>query len=83
MRIEVPKWVVDDPELLALSHTMALDQANRGRGYPEALMEADALAAVSPGDRSRFWDLVERQLADRSLTMTTSAKSRSKRLRWI
>lgn len=83
VRVEVPRWVADDPDLLALSHTLTLDQANRGRGYPEALMEADALAAVSPQDRIRFWELVERQLAGHRIAMTTSAKSRSKRLRWI
>lgn len=83
VRVEIPKWVVDNPELLDLSHTLCLDQAARGQGYPAALMEADALAAVSTQDRVRFWEMVERQLAQERIGMTTSAKSRSKRLRWI
>ncbi|MBI4496908.1 MAG: DNA double-strand break repair nuclease NurA [Chloroflexi bacterium] len=83
VRIEVPRWVVEDPELLALSHTLALDQAQRGQGYPAALMEADALAAVSEQDRRRFWELVEQALTDARIPMTTSAKSCSKRLRWM
>jgi hypothetical protein len=82
-RIEIPKWVADDKDLLDLTHALVLDQCRRGQGYPVALSEAHEQAVVTSADKENFWRLVETSLADERLPGTTSAKSQSKRTRWI
>jgi len=82
-RVEVPQWVAMDESLLNLTHTLVLDQCRRGQGYPVALSEAHEQAVVTGADREYFWQLVESSLVDEKLPSLSSAKSRSKRTRWI
>jgi hypothetical protein len=82
-RVEVPKWVAVNKGLLELTHTLVLDQCQRGQGYPVALSEAHEKAVVTGADRQEFWDLVEESLAGEKIPVNTSIKSRSKRTRWI
>ena len=53
-RVEVPSWVADNPDLLGLVHALVVDQCERGRGYPVALMEAHEQAVVTGSDRRYF-----------------------------
>lgn len=82
-RVEVPQWVATDASLLNLTHTLVLDQCRRGHGYPVALSEAHEQAVVTVADRENFWQLVESSLISEHMPSTASAKSRSKRTRWI
>jgi len=82
-RVEVPQWVAMDEGLLNLTHTLVLDQCRRGQGYPVALSEAHEQAVVTGADREYFWQLVETSLVNEKLPSLSSAKSRSKRSRWI
>ena len=82
-RVEVPQWVVMEEGLLSLAHTLVLDQCRRGQGYPVALSEAHEQAVVTGADREYFWQVVESSLVDEKLPSLSSAKSRSKRTRWI
>ncbi len=82
-RVEVPAWVAEDQGLLDLSHGLLLDQCRRGHGYPVALSEAHEHAVVTGADRENFWALVESCLADEKLPSPGSAKSTSKRTRWV
>ncbi len=82
-RIEIPQWVATDRALLDLAHALVLDQCRRGHGYPVALSEAHEKAVVTAGDREQFWQLVETSLVGEHLPTPTSAKSRSKKTRWI
>jgi hypothetical protein len=82
-RVEVPQWVALDENLLNLVHTLVLDQCQRGQGYPVALSEAHEKAVVTGMDREEFWQLVELSLVEEHLPSLSSAKSRSKRTRWI
>jgi hypothetical protein len=82
-RIEIPKWVADDNGLLNLTHALVLDQCHRGHGYPVALSEAHEKAVVTGADAESFWRLVESSLVEEHLPFTGSAKSRSKRMRWV
>ncbi len=82
-RVEVPQWVAMDDGLLSLTHTLVLDQCRRGQGYPVALSEAHEQAVVTGTDREYFWQLVESSLVDEKIPGLSSAKSRSKRTRWI
>jgi len=82
-RVEVPTWVAKNNDLLEKVHTMVLDQCGRGHGYPAVLAEAHEQAVLTGVDREQFWRLVEMYLTKNDLPSNTSAKSRSKRTRWI
>ena len=82
-RVELPRWVATDENLLSLVHSLVLDQCQRGQGYPVALSEAHEKAVVTGADRENFWQLVDSSLVEEHLPSLTSAKSRSKRTRWV
>jgi hypothetical protein len=81
-RVEIPRWV-EEGGLVDLVHTLVLDQCGRGHGYPVALSEAHEQAVVNASDREQFQRLVELALSERRVPTMTSAKSRSKRSRWV
>jgi len=82
-RVELPRWVAMNENLLNLVHSLVLDQCQRGQGYPVALSEAHEKAVVTGADRENFWQLVDSSLVEEHLPSLTSAKSRSKRTRWV
>ncbi len=82
-RVEVPSWTSGDEAALALAHSLVIDQAQRGRGYPVALMEAHEKAVINGADRRYFTELVEQALYERDMPVQTSEKALSKRLRWL
>lgn len=82
-RVEIPRWVATDEELLNLVHALVLDQCQRGQGYPVALSEAHEQAVVTAADKETFWQLVESLLVEEHMPTLTSAKSFSKRTRWV
>lgn len=81
-RVEFPRWV-ENRGLVDLVHALVLDQCRRGQGYPVALIEAHEKAVITTPDREQFQQLIEIALAEKDLPTATSAKSRSKRTRWI
>ena len=52
-RVEVPAWVADNSQLLALGHAMLAKQCELGLGYPVVVSEAHEQAVVSSRDRER------------------------------
>ncbi len=82
-RVEIPRWVAEDEGLLNLTHGLILDQCRRGLGYPVALSEAHEKAVVTTADREEFWRVVESLMVEEKMPTPTSAKSFSKRTRWV
>jgi GNAT superfamily N-acetyltransferase len=82
-RVELPQWAARDENLLELTHALVLDQCRRGQGYPVALSEAHEQAVVTAADKEGFWQLVEASMIDEKMPSPTSAKSFSKRTRWV
>jgi len=82
-RVEIPQWVAIDENLLNLVHTLVLDQCQRGQGYPVALSEAHEKAVVTGADREYFWQLGESFRVKEHLPNLSSAKSQSKKTRWV
>jgi len=79
-RVEMPQWVVDDPELRDRALGIVLAQVHKGYGYPVALAEAHNQAVVRGGDRARFFALLEQQLVRSGLRdVGTSSKEARKR----
>ena len=82
-RVEVPQWVAHDENLLALGHSLLLDQCKRGQGYPVAISEAHEQAVITGSDRQIFKGMVAEALQQQGLTAYTSEKERSKRTPWV
>ncbi len=82
-RVEVPRWVSDDPQLLDRTHALILDQCQRGRGYPVVLQEAHELAVINMADRRLIELLVEREMAQIGVVLTWTGKDGSKRGRFV
>lgn len=78
-RIELPQWAADDETTLNLIHSIVMDQAAKGYGYPVVLSEAHEQAVVQAGDRSLFYQFVEKAYLKRGLPAEFSLKSISKR----
>lgn len=78
-RVEVPLWMAQRPDLLALAHALIFDQCRLGGGYPVSLSEAHEQAVLTVSDREQFWSLVDSQMEQRGLEVPGTAKSRSKR----
>jgi len=82
-RVEVPQWVAENRDLLALAQALIYDQCRRGQGYPVALAEAHEQAVITTTDRENFWQMVESAMTEQHISRPGSAKSRSKRTRWL
>ncbi len=82
-RVETPSWTAEDEGLLALGHSLILDQCRRGQGYPVAISEAHEQAVISGKDRELFKRMVAESLERRGMRAYTSEKDRSKRTPWV
>ena len=85
-RVEMPKWLAEDAELLgfglaAVLHQCALSGDNPP--YPLALMEAHEAAVIDMSARRVVDDLMERAFAGRGIPYIRSGKDRSKRRRGV
>lgn len=81
--VEMPLWLAEDGERVALLHALLVDQCRRNRGYPLALMEAHEQAVITGREREAFRRLLEAEVAAEGLAAGTSAKALSKRGRWL
>ena len=82
-RVEVPDWLAQDPELLALGHAMLVKQCQLGLGYPVVVSEAHEQAVITGHDREEFRRMTLMLLEQRGLPTSESAKSFSKRRPWV
>lgn len=82
-RVEVPDWLAQDPELLALGHAMLVKQCELGLGYPVAISEAHEQAVITGHDREEFRRMTLMLLEQRGMPTPESAKSLSKRRPWV
>lgn len=79
-RVEVPKWVADEPELLRLVHGTILSECDKGSGYPMILSEAHEQAVIRGPERELFYRMLERSLREADQPMHTSRKHAAKRI---
>jgi len=77
-RVELPRWVAQDPAQVDLAHTLVYDQCVKGAGYPVALARAHEQAIVRSADRRAFQRMVDGSLQRADLPNTTSRKRESK-----
>jgi NurA domain len=79
VRIEFPAWIAHDTQAIDTIIGIALDQSNKGRGYPVALAEAHEQAVVKSKDREFFYQMLYKVSLDHDQKFTTSQKSLKKR----
>lgn len=77
-RIEIPRWVAEDPAQVDLVHSLVYDQCARGDGYPVALARAHEQAIVRGADRKAFLRMLEGSLYRAEVSTSASAKKDSK-----
>ena len=79
-RIELPAWVAEDPERLALVHGAVVAQARITGDYPYVLARADELAFISGRERQVFGEMVATALLRAGGRSTLSPKAYYKTL---
>ncbi|MDH7481717.1 MAG: DNA double-strand break repair nuclease NurA [Armatimonadota bacterium] len=77
-RLEIPKWVAEDDELLNMVHAVCYDQAEKGRGYPVALSQAHERAVVTAKDKAEFFELIKHFFVKHGVRVSHSLKRISK-----
>jgi hypothetical protein len=81
VRVEVPKWLAEDPELLGQLHSLFLDQCQiiPTVHYPYILTRVDEEARVSPAEREIIEQKILRRLAAEGIKkQTISGKYKAK-----
>jgi hypothetical protein len=79
-RVEVPRWVAEDPAALGLVQAVVYDQCRRGQGYPVVLTRSHEQAVVRSADRAMMRLLLANLFAQRGLRARFSEKEAAKRL---
>lgn len=80
-RVEIPAWVVNQPDLLNLIHYALIEQARQmgARPYPYALHRAHEIAVVTLDERDQLETMISIELARQGLTSgEKSAKQTAK-----
>lgn len=75
VRLEFPQWIACDEGLVDRLCAIALDQAQKGSGYPVCLFEAHEQAVVKSPDRDFFYLMVKKMAQKHSSFYQTSKKS--------
>lgn len=80
-RVELPQYVLDNPELLKLVQNTVALQCKVGFGYPVTLSEAHLQAVVNKKDRDIFFDVIKKKLLEQKKnTIKLSNKELKKRI---
>lgn len=79
-RVEMPRWVAEQPGWLDLLHAVVLDECRKGRGYPMILTEAHERAVIRAPEKAMFYRILEREMLEAGLGSATSQKAASKRV---
>jgi hypothetical protein len=79
LRVEVPIWVAEDPELLTLVHSGLLADSATSAGFPYSLVRAHELAVVSQAERAEFQAMLAAEMIRHGMSAQPSTKSITKR----
>lgn len=81
VRVEVPAWAAERPDLLAIIHAGILAQGKSTSGFPYVLARAHELAVVTQPERDTLLQILNRELLRQGIRPRPSTKSVTKR--WI
>ncbi|KKP35646.1 MAG: NurA nuclease domain protein [candidate division TM6 bacterium GW2011_GWF2_32_72] len=74
-RIEIPKWIADDLQLVDQVAKIVVDQVKKGDGYPISIAESHEQAVVKSQDRNFFYDMIFKQGIKQDRMFVGSRKS--------
>jgi hypothetical protein len=80
VRIEIPAWIADSADDLALIHGSIVAQARIAGEYPYALIRADELAFISTREREAFENMITSSLVRAGVPAALSPKKYYKTL---
>ena len=83
-RVEVPQWVVENPDALSLTHAGIVAQCRILGGFPYVLARADELAYISTPEREQLEEMMGAALMSAGIVPAPSPKAYYKGLtrRW-
>ncbi len=82
-RVELPKYVAKDKEMLSFVQNAITLQCKVGFGYPVTLSEAHHQAVVTRKDREIFYDLIKNQNLKTNSKVQISNKELRKRISFV
>jgi hypothetical protein len=79
VRVEIPKWVADDEEKLALLHAALLEQCNimGAKPYPYILQRAHEIAVVKFDEKAQVEQMLELELRQAGSELDTESNKQS------
>lgn len=81
VRIELPEWVADKPERVALLHAAVIDQCRvTSEPYPYVLTRADELAVITNREKAALDELIAAEMLNHDLSALPSEKAATKSL---
>ncbi len=78
-RLEIPRWVFEDPKLYEWVINVVRAECVVGVGYPYPIETADAVAVLTGEDRERFLRLFQEFAANENISVYMGKKVTSKR----
>ena len=79
-RVDVPKWAAQQPEVIAMIHSLLYDQCLLLGGYPYILSRADEVAVVQYSDREYLEHLIDLELRRHNINARSTVKQLGKDL---
>ncbi len=79
-RVDIPRWVVDDPVAVDQVHALLVGQCQILNGYPYGLTRADELAVVGRRDQEELENWIALRLAAHGVAAEATAKAQAKEL---
>jgi hypothetical protein len=79
-RIDIPLWVVEQPDAVAQVHALIYDQCQILGDYPYALARADEMAVVGKRDQADLEAMIELHMGREGIDGDITAKAGSKNL---
>jgi hypothetical protein len=77
-RIDIPRWVADNPNAVAGVHALLLDQCRLWRDYPYVLTRADEIAVVGRQDQANLERMIANALQQDGFNLSATAKQTGK-----
>jgi hypothetical protein len=77
-RVEIPRWVGEDPRLMDIVHAGIIEQCRTPEGFPYVLVRAHELAVVTQDDRRALDQMLSEALLQRGLMPSLSQKAVTK-----
>jgi hypothetical protein len=77
-RVDIPRWVAEDPQKVAQVHGLVYDQCQIMGNYPYVLARADELAVIGYQDRENLDIMIENAMARHEVHSAITAKQSSK-----